>query len=176
MSPAIATALIAVGTLLCTALGLAAGALWRLGNKVGGFEAAVVAANVAATAAKQAAADAQAAAQRAAADAVAAARTLYDAMATTVRGFQDKLEEVRRELAEAKGHWRESRDLTEKVNDHEKRMYNLEREHERNHGMLPMAPEQSERHYLPVPSVPEEDGAPLIDGLFEGSGKQGGER
>ena len=53
MSPAIATALIAVGTLLCTALGLAAGALWRLGNKVGGFEAAVVAANVAATAAKR---------------------------------------------------------------------------------------------------------------------------
>jgi len=176
MSPAVATALIAIGTLFVTALGLAAGALWRLGSKVGGFEAAVVAANAAVSTAKQAAVEAQAAAQRAAADAVAAARALYDAMAATVHSFQSKLEEVRRELAEAKGHWQESHDLVEKVNDHEKRMYALERDHERNHDVMPMPVEQSARHYLPVPPAPEEDAAPLVDGLFDDDSKKRGGR
>lgn len=174
MTPAVATLLVAVGAALITALGLAAGALWRLGSKVGSFEAAVTACRTAATTAEQASAEAQAAAQRAAADAVAAARALYDAMAATVHGFQTKLEEVRRELAEARGHWLESHDVAEKVNDHEKRLYSLEREHERNHGVAPMAHEQSARHYLPVPPARPEDGAPLVDGLFDDKDPRGG--
>jgi len=174
MSPAIATVLVAVGAALITAMSLAAGALWRLGSKVGSFEAAVTIANNAAAAAEQASVEAQAAAQRAAADAVAAARALYDAMAATVHGFQAKLEEVRRELAEARGHWLESHDLTEKVNDHEKRLYSLEREHERNHGVAPMSHEQSARHYLPVPPAPAEDGAPPLEELFDDKDKRGG--
>ena len=157
MNPVLAGVLISLGVLLCASLVAAGGALWRLGTKVGTFEAAVTTANNAAIAAEQASVAAQEAAQRAAADAVAAARALYDAMYITVHSFQDKLEEVRRELAEAHGHWQESHDLTEKVNDHEKRLYSLEREHERNHGMMPLAQEQSERHYLPVPPAPKDD-------------------
>lgn len=177
MSPAVATALIAVGTLLVTALGLAAGALWRLGSKVGSFEAAVTAANAAATAAKQAAAEAQAAAQRAAADAVAASRLLWDDMQKAVRDFEQQVDEVKHELAEYKGRWREGHELVDKVNDHEKRLFALERDHERNHDALPLAPEQSARHYLPVPPAPAEDAAPLVDGLFDDDkDKRGGGR
>ena len=173
MSPVLAGILISLGVLLCAALVASGGALWRLGTKVGAFEAAVTAANNAAREAKKASLEAQAAAQRAAADAVAAARVLYEAMETTVHGVQGKLEEVRCELAEARGHWLESHDMAEKVNDHEKRLYNLEREHERNHGMLPMAPEQSARHYLPVPPAPDEDA--IVEGLFDDDkGKRGG--
>lgn len=175
MNPAIATLLVAIGAALVTALGLAAGALWRLGSKVGSFETAVTVAKAAAVAAEQASQDAQAASQRAAADAIAAARALYDAMTVTVSSFQDKLEEVRRELSEAEGHYKESHDLVEKVNDHEKRLYALERDHERNHGLSPLPLEQSARHYLPVPPGPEEDDAPLVDGLFDDDkSKRGG--
>ena len=173
MNPSVATALIAVGSALIAALGLAAGALWRLGSKVGSFESSVVVATAAAAEARKTALDAQAAAQRASADAIAASRALYDAVAAMVRGFQVKLEEVCCELAEARGHWLESHDLVEKVNDHEKRLYSVERDHERNHGMAPMPTEQSARHYLPVPPEPKQDGAaPAAGRLFGDEGDE----
>lgn len=171
MTPSIAGTLIAIGSALIAALGLAAGALWRLGSKVGGFEAAVVASTSASVEAKKAALEAQIAAQRASADAIAASRSLYDAVAAMVRGFQVKLEEVCCELAEARGHWMESHDLVEKVNDHEKRLYSIERDHERNHGMAPLPMEQSARHYLPVP--PESPAADEPGGADD-KGKRGG--
>lgn len=170
MSPTVATALIGGLTLLATTLALAAGALWRLGSKVGSFEASVVAACNAAQAAKQAAGEAQAAAQRAAADAVAAARLLYDEMRKTVRDFQCEIEDVKHELAETKGRWREAHTLADQVNDHETRLSVLEREHERNHP----EPMISARHQLP----PNEEAIPLPPGVPEEliDGRSGGHR
>jgi len=58
MTWAIAAVLVAIVAVLCTVLGLAGGALWRLGSRVGGFEVAVMESRVQAAAASQAAATA----------------------------------------------------------------------------------------------------------------------
>ena len=58
MTWAIAAVLVSIVAVLCTVLGLAGGALWRLGSRVGGFEAAVTASKTQAAAAAETAATA----------------------------------------------------------------------------------------------------------------------
>lgn len=162
MSPAIASAIIAGLVLLTTAIGLAAGALWRLGSKVGGFEAAVVAANAAATAAQKAAGEAQAAAQRAAADAVAAVRAFWDQMQAAVREFERKVQDAQQRVMD------QSARVLDRMATLDKRLDRIEREHDHNHP----DPIVSTRHLL------VEEAAPLlpgeVDALFEQSDKNRG--
>lgn len=155
MSPVVATVIIGVATLLSAALIAAAGALWRLGSKVGGFEAAVAAANVAATQAKTAATEAQAAAQRASADAIAAARHLWDDMQRAVRDFEQKVQDAQQKVMD------HSARVLDRMAALDLRLDRIEREHRINHD-----PPVSAKF------VVAEEGAPLLpgapdDALFE---------
>lgn len=148
MSPIIATILISILAIFSGALIAAAGALWRLGNKVGGFETALAAAGKAAEAAKAAASEAQAAAQRASADAIAAVRAFWDQMQATVREFEAKVQDAQQRVMD------HSARVLDRMSELDKRLGLIEHDHEHNH-----PPEVSQRHLV-------EDGAPT-EGLFD---------
>ena len=108
MTTPVVAALIAFAGLLCTVLGLAAGALWRLGTRMATSEAAVKASDAA------------------------GAKWTADVLAV-LRELSEQNEEFKRRLTLGEAQWREAHGLTAKVNNHETRLAVVECMCKRNH-------------------------------------------